>query len=42
MKTWIKRSLIGLAIATTLVGGLAVAHGPATAGTTSATPTSRR
>ena len=27
MKTWIKRSLIGLAIATTLVGGLAVAHG---------------
>ncbi len=27
MKTWIKRSLIGLAIATTLVGGLAIAHG---------------
>ena len=27
MKTWIKRSLIGLAITTTLVGGLAVAHG---------------
>lgn len=27
MKTWIKRSLIGLAITTTLIGGLAVAHG---------------
>jgi len=27
MKTWIKRSLIGLALTTALVGGLAVAHG---------------
>ena len=27
MKTWIKRSLIGLALTTVLVGGLAVAHG---------------
>lgn len=27
MKTWIKRSLIGLAITTALVGGLAVANG---------------